>query len=71
MQKARMTINQVVTDMRSRGLGIGHKALTDGIVSGAFPFGTLLKTNETGRRTFLILRANYETWADENLGPIQ
>lgn len=70
MAKPRMTINDVCRDMRSRGMGLTHKTVTDGIASGLFPFGRLLTTNPSGRRTFLILRKDYEAWADENLGPV-
>lgn len=70
MAKPRMTIADVCRDMRSRGMGLTHKTVTDGIESGLFPFGRLLATNPSGRRTFLILRKDYEAWADENLGPV-
>lgn len=70
MLKPRMTITEVCDDMRSRGMSLGHKTLSDGLVSGVFPFGSLIGTSPTGRRSFMILRKDYETWADENLGPI-
>jgi len=70
MPKPRMTIPEVCDDMRRRGMSLGHKTLSDGIVSGLFPFGQLIGLTPTGRRSFMILRKNYETWADENLGPV-
>lgn len=70
MSKPRMTIAEVCDDMRSRGMSLGHKTLSNGIVSGLFPFGTLIgESAATGRRTFMILRRDYEKWANENLGP--
>lgn len=69
-QRPRMTIQDVCRDLRSRGMGLNHKTVTDGIESGLFPFGRLLATNPSGRRTFLILRKDYEAWADENVGPV-
>lgn len=65
----RMTIAQVMRDMRSRGIPIGQKNLTIGIESGAFPFGRVISVGKTGRRTLLITAANYYSWADEHLGP--
>lgn len=67
MPKVKMTLLDVCCDLRRRGMGITQKTLTDGIVSGAFPFGRIIATGATGRRTFLILRRDYEAWADENL----
>lgn len=68
--KPRMSINEVCDDMRHRGMSVSHKTLSDGLVSGVFPFGELLGLSPTGRRSFLILRRNYEAWANENLGPV-
>lgn len=41
--------------------------LSDGIASGVFPFGSILSVGETGRRSILILRCDYEKWAAEKL----
>lgn len=68
MAKPRMTIKEVADDMRSRGMGLAYKTITDNIENGTFPFGTVIGTGETGRRTFLILRRDYEDWADRCLG---
>ena len=68
----KMTLANVCDDMRRRGMSISHKSLSNGIVSGLFPFGKLVCESEaTGRRTFLILRKDYTRWADENLGSAQ
>lgn len=63
----RMTMNEVMDDMRSCGYPISQKTLSDDMVAGVFPFGTLLSTGQTGRRTFMILRRDYENWKNENM----
>lgn len=67
MAAPRMTIKEVADDMRSRGMGMAYKTITDNIANGTFPFGTVINTGETGRRTFLILRRDYEAWANRCL----
>lgn len=62
-----MTIKEVADDLRSRGMGMAYKTITTNIENGTFPFGRILNTGETGRRTFMILRRDYEAWADEYL----
>lgn len=69
--KPRMALRDVCADMRLRGMSMSAKSLSDGIYAGAFPFGTILSTSETGVRNILILRKDYEAWADKYLGPIQ
>lgn len=68
MATPRMTIKEVADDMRRRGMGMAYKTIGDGIASGKLPFGTIINTGETGRRTFLILRRDYEVWADRYMG---
>lgn len=67
---ARMTLNEVLADLRSRGFSIGVKTLSDGIQQGAFPFGRVVSVSEHGIRNILILRKDYESWADEYVGPV-
>lgn len=67
MPRPTMTLAEVVADMRSRGVKIKESTVSNGIASGAFPFGSVLSTGETGRRSFLILRCDYEKWAAEKL----
>ena len=64
----RMTVAQVIHDMRTRGIPIGQKNLVCGIESGAFPFGRVISVGETGRRTLLITASSYYSWADEHFG---
>lgn len=70
MPKPRMALRDVCADMRLRGMSMSQKSLADGIALGAFPFGTVLSVSDTGVRNILILRKDYEAWADEYLGPI-
>lgn len=58
----RMTLAEVVADMRRRGMKIKESTVSDGIASGIFPFGSILGISPTGRRNFLILRRDYEDW---------
>lgn len=67
MAGPRMTIKEVADDMRRRGMGMAYKTIAANIENGTFPFGTVVSTGETGRRTFVILRRNYEDWADKYL----
>lgn len=66
--KLRMTLEDVAQEMRRMGCPIGKIALADGMISGVFPFGKVLSIGPTGRRSFLILRADFNTWAEKNLG---
>ena len=70
MAKAKMTLLDVCVDLRSRGMGVTQKTVSDCIVSGAFPFGRVTSVSPNGRRTFLILGKEYEAWADANVGPV-
>lgn len=67
MKKARMTVHDVIADMRERGFPIGLKTLSAGIDQGLFPFIRVIGVGETGRRNLLILRKDYEDWAEEYL----
>lgn len=70
MAKARMTLLDVCEDLRRRGMGITQKTVSDCIESGVFPFGRVLSVSSGGRRTFLIMRKDYEAWADASVGPL-
>lgn len=62
MNCERMTLAEVVADMRRRGTKIKESTVSDGIASGIFPFGSILGVSPTGRRNLLILRRDYEAW---------
>nr|DAI75756.1 MAG TPA: hypothetical protein [Caudoviricetes sp.] len=66
--KPRMTLNEVLAQMRKRGMAMGQETLSNGIADGTFPFGKVMSTGKAGRRTFLILRAYFERWAKTYLG---
>lgn len=66
-KKPRMTLAEVLGEMRERGMPIGQGALSDGIENGVFPFGRVMSTGKTGRRQFLILRKDFEAWAEQYL----
>lgn len=68
MPNPRMTVNEVLDDMRSRGFKISPKTFNEGTDAGCFPFVKILGISEaTGRRNVLIMRKDYETWAREYL----
>lgn len=67
MKKQKMTVSDVLLEMRARGLNISQKTFYDGIEKGVFPFVNILGFGETGRRNLLILRKDFETWAAEYL----
>lgn len=66
--KPRMSVNDVLAEMRQRGMPIGQGTLSDGIADGTFPFGKVMGIGKAGRRNFLILRADFEKWAEVYLG---
>lgn len=65
--KPRMTLDDVLADMRSHGMPMNKGALSMCLKSGALPFASVLGTGPTGRTTFLIMRRDYERWAEEYL----
>lgn len=66
----KMTHKAVMEDLRTRGFHIGLAAISKNIKNGVFPFGSVINVGPSGRVTTLILRKNYEKWADENIGPV-
>lgn len=68
MEKPRMTLSEVLAEMRRRGMSIGQATLADMIEAGKVPFATMIGYGDTGRRSFLIMRKDFERWADEYLG---
>lgn len=68
MASPRMTVNEVLNDMRRRGFKISPKTFSEGVDAGCFPFVNVLSQSEaTGRRNVLIMRKDYEAWAQEYL----
>lgn len=67
MAKPRMSVNEVMNDMRSRGFPVSPKTFNESIDAGVFPFVHILGYTETGKRNLLILRREYEAWARDYL----
>lgn len=63
----RMTIDDVLNDMRAHGMSIGKQTLCHCLREGIFPFAHIIGTGPTGRTDFLIMRKDYEQWAEEYL----
>ena len=67
MPKPRMTLDDVLSDMRAHGMPIEKRTLSECLKQGVFPFATVLGISPTGRANFLIMRRDYEKWAEEYL----
>lgn len=65
----RMTLKEVVEDMRASGMSATEPMVSHCLKEGAFPFGHQIAEGATGRTTFLIMRKDYEDWAKEYLVP--
>lgn len=59
-----MTLREVQLDLRERGIQKSAAAISKGIKSGLFQFGTVVNIGDTGRTTFNIFRKDYERWAN-------
>ena len=57
-----MTLHEVYEEMREAGIRTSQKVISDGIATGAYPFGRVVNTGETGRRTLQIFRVDFESW---------
>lgn len=63
MQKSiTMTLRDVYYEMRAAGIRCSMKVISDGIASGAYPFGRIVNIGQTGRRTVEIFRVDFEAW---------
>ena len=63
MQKSiTMTLRDVYYEMRAAGIRCSMKVISDGIATGAYPFGRVVNIGETGRRTVEIFRVDFESW---------
>ena len=63
----RMTLDDVLADMRANGMSIQKQVLSECLKKGIFPCATVLGISPTGRANFLIMRRDYEKWAAEYL----
>lgn len=66
-KKPRMTLDDVLADMRAHGMPMEKKVLSECLKREVFPFATVLGIGPTGRANFLIMRRDYEKWAKEYL----
>lgn len=57
-----MTIQDVAHLFREYGIPIELRRLADGIASGVYPFGRVVRTSANGRRTFEIWRVDVEAF---------
>lgn len=62
MPKLTMTISDVYYAMRAAGIRSSPQRVAAGIKSGAYPFGTVIATGETGRNTYLIYKVDFLAW---------
>lgn len=63
----RMTTDDVLADMRAHGMSISKVALIACIREGIFPFAHIIGNGPTGRANILIMRKDYDAWAEEYL----
>lgn len=61
----RMTLEAVRAELGKHGMHMGNKAIAECIERGIFPFGTVISTGKTGRRTFIIMKADFDKWLEE------
>lgn len=62
-----MTLRDVYYEMREAGIRCSEKVISDGIATGAYPFGRVLNVGETGRRTVQIFRVDFESWLETKM----
>lgn len=64
-QKITVTVNETLAILRASGMPATASTLADGIESGAYPFGRMVRKSETtGRRTFEIFRVDLMAWLE-------
>ena len=62
-----MTVREVYYAMRAAGIRCNTKMISAGIACGAYPFGRVVSTGETGRRTLEIFRVDFEAWLESKM----
>jgi hypothetical protein len=60
-----MTATEVTKELRKRGTKVTTKKIVDGIEDGTYPFGRIVSTGETGRRSVEIFRVRFFAWLHE------
>lgn len=66
-QKLTMTLREIYYEMRAAGIRCNTKMISAGIASGAYPFGRVVNTGDTGRRTLEIYRVDFEAWLETKI----
>ena len=62
-----MTVHDVAQLFREYGIPIELRRLSDDIASGVYPFGRVVKTSASGRRTFEIWRVDVESFLQSKI----
>ena len=62
-----MTLAQVYQELRAAGIKSSPQRIATGITSGTLPFGEVSCVGDSGRRTFLIWRVDFEAWLETKL----
>ena len=57
-----MTLQQVYEAMRAAGIKTSKQVISNGIATGAYPFGRVVSIGQTGRRTIEIYRVDFDSW---------
>ena len=63
-----VTATEAAAVLRSKGMKITVKRLVDGIQEGVYPFGRIVSTGDTGRRSVEIFRGDLERFIKEKMG---
>ena len=57
-----VTATEAAAVLRAKGMKVSVKRLVDGIQAGVYPFGRIVATGSSGRRTVEIFRGDLENW---------
>lgn len=63
-KKLTMTVDEMLRDIRKHGISISQKTFDAYLENGLMPFVKIINTGRTGRRTFFIVRKEYEVWIE-------
>ena len=64
MASPRMTLNDVITDMRAHGMKMGPELLAECFNQNIFPFCKVVRL-ASGQANYIIMRRDYDAWAEE------
>lgn len=67
--KLTMTLDEVAVEFRRWGISIEKGRLADGIASGDYPIGRVVRASPGGRRTFEIWRCDVEAFLASKIPP--